>query len=1032
MSSNDFDGPTFRPAGRGADGQGAGDQGAGHDAPGAGSAGYAAPEGWETGGFWRDSSIDSDYETNLQGAIRPVDRGPRQDPGYSYWADGKGWENSPGASAQPGQPGQPGQPSDPTSYDMTRAYGAGPAAGYGGATGYLGGPAGPGGPGGPGGPWGPGPAGPGGPGGRRGRNGKRKVPWWRPTWKKALAVTGGLFLLLVGGMVGVYEYLSSSAVIPAALQSANYQNTIVYYSDGKTILGTIGTVNRQDLTYQQLPANLKNAVLAAEDKNFFTEGGISPTGILRSAYNDLMHGSTSGGSTITQEFVRNYYSGIGVAQTASRKIKEIFIAQKLAGEKSKPWILTSYLNLIYLGDGSYGIAAAAQTYFGLPVNKLSVGQDAVLASIIQQPSTYPLLQYRSNLKARWSAVLGDMVKDNFITQAQANAATFPKLLTDATSSTPVNQVGVTADNTDPWAPYILNVVKNELTGVDNVTQQQLETGGLRVVTTVSRRMEAEMYKAVNQNIAAIKTAGGTVPWYIRIGAELQNPSNGEILAMYPGPGQNMTTAKCKRLNCDENTAVYAREQVGSSFKPYVLSAAVANGMNVKTSILNAAPALCVPPDYDALKLSTDMKYYSTSACSQNNLSSYFPVQNDGGEVIGDPKKLWGVSPQTALAQSSNTAFTDLAHRVTTSKIIQMAQSYGVNIAAFTSGGSNLSQMVGQVGLALGTASLTVNEQATMLSSIADNGVYHTAHLIKFWQQPDGPQQKPLVQSHGVLDPTNATNNAQLASQVQYAMSMTTVNGTGTAAAVGLGSRPIIAKTGTTTNSHSGFFIGAIPQYSLVVGIFTESQAANSPESLTPLTGGGFGGFWPAKIWNTFAQAEFANLPVQNFENQVFSGAKWNQIGKLPKKKATSCSFTVNGRKITVPLTGKNKNKKCTQVTPTPTPTPTPTQTQHCNGRHKHCGNTPTPTPTVSSSPTPSTSPSPTPSNTTTGTPTGTATATPTNTATGPGNGKGGGTATVAGVQAGLAVGGVLTVLPGSLLWTTLSRRRRRRGKGTAE
>jgi membrane peptidoglycan carboxypeptidase len=272
--------------------------------------------------------------------------------------------------------------------------------------------------------------------------------------------------------------MAHSAVIPAALDSANYQNTIVYYNDGKTVMGTIGTVNRQDLTYQQLPANLKNAVLAAEDKNFFTEGGISPTGILRSAYDDLVNGGTAGGSTITQEFVRNYYDGVGVAQTPSRKIKEIFIAQKLAGEKSKPWILTSYLNLIYLGDQSYGVAAAAQTYFGLPVNKLSVAQDVVLASIIQQPSNYPQLQYRDNLKARWTAVLGDMVKDNFITQAQADAATFPKLLTDTPSSTPVNAVGVTANNSDPWALYILSVVSNELTGVDHVTQQQLETGGL--------------------------------------------------------------------------------------------------------------------------------------------------------------------------------------------------------------------------------------------------------------------------------------------------------------------------------------------------------------------------------------------------------------------------------------------------------------------------------------------------------------------------------------------------------------------------
>ncbi len=144
-----------------------------------------------------------------------------------------------------------------------------------------------------------------------------------------------------------------------------------------------------------------------------------------------------------------------------------------------------------------------------------------------------------------------------------------------------------------------------------MTQQQLETGGLRVVTTVSRPMEVAMYKAVNTNIAAIKaTPGAQYPSYMRIGAELQNPKNGEILATYPGPGWNMTPKECAKWNCDVDMSIYAREQVGSSFKPYVLSAAVADGMNVNTSILNAAPNLCVPPDYDALKLSKDMKYYS--------------------------------------------------------------------------------------------------------------------------------------------------------------------------------------------------------------------------------------------------------------------------------------------------------------------------------------------------------------------------------------------------------------------------------------
>jgi membrane peptidoglycan carboxypeptidase len=516
-----------------------------------------------------------------------------------------------------------------------------------------------------------------------------------------------------------------------------------------------------------------------------------------------------------------------------------------------------------------------------------------------------------------------------------------------------------------------------------------------------------MYTAVDDEFAALKSEGDTIPSYVLTGAELQDPSNGSILAIYPGPGQNMSAAKCQEYSCDLNTAIYTREQVGSSFKPYVLSTAVKQGMDVQDSILNANPYLWVPPDTLPMTLSV------TSAAKAG--PGYFPVENDGGEIIGSAKEGGGTSVQNAIAQSSNTAFTDLAHRVTTSSIIEMAQGYGVNIAATNSGGSNLTDMVGQVGLALGTASLTVNEQTTMLSTIDDNGVYHASHLIKYWQQPSGPQTKPVVDSHQVLTP-------QQDSEVQYAMDMTTVDGTGTAAAYGLGSRPIIAKTGTTTNSHSGFFIGAIPQYSLVVGMFTAKQSADS-QSLIPLGGGGFGGSRPAEIWNRFALAEFNNLPVENFQTPVFSGSKWNQIGALPKKKkkkttktnpctpATSTGGRGNGG-----TGGRGKHTFGSQPTDCVTPTPTPTPSASL---------TPTATPTATTSPSPTSTATPTPTGTPTGTPT--PTATPTSGLGGGGGGGGqGGDKAASGVQAGLAAGGVLAVLPGSLLAATAAARRRRK------
>jgi len=854
-------------------------------------------------------------------------------------------------------------------------------------------------------------------------------------------------------MFGVYEYLSSSATIPTALASANYQNTTVYYADGKRVIGTIGSTNRQDLAYAQIPMQLQDAVVAAEDKNFWTEGGISPTGIVRAAVHDLTtSGNNNGGSTITQEFVRNYYEGVGTQQTASRKIKEIFIAQKLAGTKSKQWIMTNYLNLIYLGENSYGVAAAAQTYFGKPVSELTWSQDALIAGLIQAPSTYPLPSNRPALIARWKYVLQQLVLTKDITAAQASTMTFPKLLTDSATSASKGASEMAASG-DPWSPYILNVVYNELTspkslGGDGISVSQVETGGLKIVTTISYSMEKEMYKAVDANIAAIKaTPGAQYPSYIRIGAELQNPNNGEILAMYPGPGQNMSAADCKKWDCSDNTAVYAREQVGSSFKPYVLSAAVAAGMNVKTSTLNASQYLCVPPDGLSATLSKTMKYYSgsLSECADNGLNSYFPVENDGGEIIGNPKKGGGTTVQNALAQSSNTAFTDLTHRVTTSNVIRMAKAFGVSIADYPNG-SGLTSDVGQTNIALGIAPLTVNEQTTMLSAITNDGVYHQSHIVKYWQQPDGSEQTPTVASHGVLDPSNPTTNAELDSQVQYAMEMTTVDGTGTAAAYGLGSRQIIAKTGTTSGSTAGFFIGAIPQYSLVVGMFV-ANPANTSESLVPLTGGGFGGYWPAKIWNTFAQAEFANLPQETFQNATFTGAAWNQVGKIAPDQI-SC-YMADGK----------KHKMAVKTCPTPAPQvncgfdqqtgnndlcttctfdqangqfdncgqPTQCSFNQADGQFDNCGGaSPSDSATCQQGDPACTSASPSPSATCTD-PANPACATAST------NGTGTSIPTVSLSQSGLAVGGGLAGLPGagSVLWAAASRRRRRRRAGTA-
>ena len=716
--------------------------------------------------------------------------------------------------------------------------------------------------------------GPGGPG-RRGPDRSRvkvKGSWWRHwTLRKALGVLLGVvggFVVL--GAVAVAIAYEETPVPTAALAATSFMQSVVYSQDG-TLIGRLGTTNRQMLQYNQIPPKMINAVVAAEDRNFFNEGGISPTGIMRAAYEDITgnDGSLQGGSTITQEFVRQYYSGIGTQQTLTRKIKEIFVAMKVAKEKSKPWILTNYLNTIYLGQGAYGIEAAAQTYYGKPVAQLTEAQDAVIAAIIQQPSIYPLPQYRPQLEARWHYVLNGMVQMGKLTAPQAAAMKFP---------VPGNHVAQTVGR-DVWDPYVLAMVQNELEDVYHLAPSQIFNGGYVIRTSIDDAKMAALYQAVRDNEALINASSRPFdPVTMHAGAVLENPDSGAIEALYPGPGyagkkyngtgRVIGTKYCDKIHCNVNLAL-TREQVGSSFKPYVLAAAVKAGMNVQTSTLNGFNNLYIAPDSRPNEFSTTTPVYKSHM-----------VQNDSAAENGP------YTPQMAMAVSINTAYADLWHRVGGAAVASMAQEFGVDTkaACITKGNPKCSDvMEHEYGVALGQASLTLVEQATMLATIDNGGVYHSAHVVVSIAKSNAPPVPIRVTSYPVFS-SNPTQNANLASQVQYAMSKDdTSYGTAPGAAMSNG-QEIIAKTGTTNSAQAAFFIGAIPHQALAVALFTELQgdktAAARKQTLNGLGGnsqGGFGGTWPTAIWHTYAEDQFLQLGVQPFPMPVFTGAAWNQV-----------------------------------------------------------------------------------------------------------------------------------------------------------
>jgi membrane peptidoglycan carboxypeptidase len=776
----------------------------------------------------------------------------------------------------------------------------------------------------------------------RGRRPRRKGDWWRRwTWKKALAVVVsaiGVFIMLLAGGIGVAY---SKTPIPTQFQEAALnQASTVYFADGKTVIGKFGSTDRQVLTYQQIPALVKNAVVAAEDKNFWHEGGISPTGIVRAAYYDLTNsgGNLQGGSTITQQLVRNYYQGIGSQQTASRKIKEIFVAEKLAKAKSKQWILTTYLNTVYFGNGAYGIGAAAQTYFGIAptqLKKLTPAQAAMIAAMIQSPSYFnPDPKSGAafqGLKFRWQYVLKSMVSLGVITAQQEAQALqkFPAV---------VHQTNL---NWGGYRGYLMNRVRYELETVYGYSWAQIENDGLRITTTVGERMMRSLRASVKQNETLMKhntpptgIAGGVtpdgLPRYVNVGALLEDPSNGAILAMYSGPNYN---------HHKYDNALQSRNQVGSSFKPYVLATAVHQGMNVRTSRLNGYSPLWIPPDSQPMTFARPVK--------PADAAGWYQVSND---EVSNPNHPVSVTDATAL--SLNTAYTDLWHRVAFSdgqhNVVNMAKAFGVDVGTYKTGGSGLVTMEDQSGTALGQASLTVAEQASMIATLADMGTYHTQHMVAkiVSTTAAGTTQvtKAKVESRQVLTQDEAAD-------VDYAMSFDTT-GSGTAAGLGLtNGQTVIAKTGTTNLAQSAFFLGATQRDAMAIGLFvnksgcpprleqicksTQALSYAPPPGLQTLFGvgglAGYGGQWPAIIWHDFFMKNFNGETPVAWPPVNDDGTAWNLVGKF--------------------LQPKPKHKHQHQPQPG----------CHHHSRFFHFCHTPTPGPTPSPSTSPSGFPSPTPS-----------------------------------------------------------------------
>ena len=646
--------------------------------------------------------------------------------------------------------------------------------------------------------------------------------------------------------------------IPNPSTFATAQQTTLYYSNGEKF-ASLGSTTRIDVPLSKVPVAVQHAVLAAEDRHFYSEPGISPTGILRALITDIRGGEISqGGSTITQQYVKNAY--LTSQRTFTRKFKEIFISVKLANSRSKSQILEDYLNTIYFGRGAYGIEAAAKAYFGEDVSKLNAAQGAVLAATISQPSYYDPAVNEAAAKARWRYVIDGMASQHWLTQSQASSISYPDVQKASQAQ------GSTCTK---WKRFICDAVRQELER-DGFDSARLDAGGYRVITSIDKTDQLAA-------VAAMNSQGGA---YVRSGVDKGReaalvsvqPGDGAIRAMYGGSRGCSDDPHPHPDQCTDLTGVgssYARPP-GSSFKPYTLIAALKDGVGL------------------------DSTYNGPSSIQVNGST----INNSEGESCGTCTLL------QALAESINTIFVPVAQQVGPDKVVQ---------AAYDAGIPKSRKLPAVPSIALGPTDVSVLDQANAYATIAAKGERAQPYLVA----------RVETRQHNVVyrakKKTTHAFDADVMADTTYAMTKVfdcSLKGTGCGRA--LSGRPAAGKTGTNgapspqTGNLDAWFVGFTPQLSTAVWY-------GNTKRHKPVTSNGgelFGAGLPALTWQQMMNTALAGKPVVAFPPPANVGSNQGSASPLPSSSSPSPSESAS--QSPTPTLSPPSGPPI----PTPTPSPT--------------------------------------------------------------------------------------------------------------
>ena len=626
--------------------------------------------------------------------------------------------------------------------------------------------------------------------------------WTRYLPSIRVLVVGGLSLVIALCVAFAIGYAATD--IPEPNLEATGQTSTIYYSDGKTPIGQYKVEDRKSVEIDEISEPMQKAAIAAEDTSFYENRGISIKGLSRAVVGVATNQYAGGGSTITQQYVKNFY--LTNEHSLDRKIKEMFISLKIDQQQSKDEILANYLNTIYLGRRSYGVEVAAQNYFDKPASELDVSESALLAAMIQRPGAADPSDNPEAYEDRFNYVVKNMVDEGFITEEQAAKVEMPEVKKQNKESSLSGQKG-----------YMWDFVRREALRKLDIDEAQLDRGGYNIVTTFDK----DRMKAAEK---AIKTLPPNQPEGMQAGLVSINPDDGGIEAFYGGKNY---------LDQAFNASTQSHVQAGSTFKPFALVAGLENGVRLTDS------------------------YPGSSPTTLNNDGTPWTVNNFGGSSYGP------VSLLKATQSSINTAYAALNVQVGPDKTVDVAERAGLSenctdkeMKAGDTGGCSIG-LTPNPSNVLGTPSVKPIDMASAYATFAANGVHHETHSIKKITKGAEDEEVYKAETKG-----KRVFDKAVGAETSYALQQV-VNGGSGSYAQNLG-RPAAGKTGTTNENKAAWFSGYTPNLATSVVLYREvdgkSVSIGAYGGRSEVTGGSF----PIQVWTDYMKTALQGEKVEQF------------------------------------------------------------------------------------------------------------------------------------------------------------------------